>query len=343
MRADRLLSIVWLLQSRGRMTAADLAGRLEVAPRTILRDIDALGVAGVPVVVHRGRDGGFALLPGFRPVVTALTPQESQALFAGISAAAAESLGLGQAFGSAVRKVLAAVPEPSRPAAVALADRILVDPDGWLPQRELPQLAAAQDAVLRMRRARLTYTSRGAASASIRTVDPYGLVSSAGTWYLVAAHRGEPRFYRLSRMSALVVLDDAATVPTDLDLDRLWRAHRTRFLARHEACVVDLLVRPGLLTELAERGARVVATGDLRPVDGAPWPRVSATFGDLGHARGVVVDLGGDVVAIGPPALVEAVTAHARAVLGRYDLRAPAPRQGRAPDAAPPRPPHELP
>ncbi len=187
MKADRLLSILLLLQTRGQVPAAELAERLEVSVRTIYRDVDALSAAGVPVWAERGRHGGINLLPGYRTDVTGLTSDEARALFVLSSQGTHDALGLGSAIGSALRKVMAALPAPHRPAAERTSERILVDPVRW--QRTAPvdavDLGELQRAVLADRRLALRYRHSGSAAPSEYTVDPYGLVSKAGVWYLV--------------------------------------------------------------------------------------------------------------------------------------------------------------
>lgn len=130
MRADRLLSMIWLLRANDRLSAADLAERLEVSRRTILRDVEALSAAGVPVYCERGPHGGVSLLPGYRIDVTALSSEESRALFAGVTTWGAESLGLGDALASGLQKLLAAVPETHRSQSSEVSDRIVVAPRG---------------------------------------------------------------------------------------------------------------------------------------------------------------------------------------------------------------------
>ncbi|MDQ4119519.1 MAG: HTH domain-containing protein, partial [Actinomycetota bacterium] len=138
MRADRLLSLVLLLRHRGRMTASAIAAELEVSERTVLRDVDALSSAGIPVYAERGRAGGFALLPGFTTDLTGLTPGEAVALLTSGAASTPGALGLGPEFSSAIRKVVAALPERARRDATGAAERVLVRRGGWLadPQRE---------------------------------------------------------------------------------------------------------------------------------------------------------------------------------------------------------------
>src|ERR1700761_252309 len=148
MKSSRLLEMLLLLQSRGQVTAAELAARLEVSPRTVYRDAEALSAAGVPVYTERGRGGGIRLLPGFRTDVTGLTEDEARALFVLTTGGAQADLGLGPALRSALEKVLRAVPAPFQPAAASVSERILVDPSGWLrPAEEAGALGPLQAAV----------------------------------------------------------------------------------------------------------------------------------------------------------------------------------------------------
>ena len=193
MKSDRLLSILLLLQTRGRVPARELAERLEVSVRTIYRDIEALSATGVPVYAERGRHGGIELLAGFRTDDTGLTADESRALFILAAEGAHAALGLDAALGSALRKVMAALPAPHRPAAEVTSRRILVDATRWNggPARTV-DLDVLQDAVFADRRLRLRYRHSGEPETRTYTVDPYGLVSKAGVWYARASTSRTP-------------------------------------------------------------------------------------------------------------------------------------------------------
>src|SRR5215469_7688135 len=202
MRSDRLLSIMLLLQTHGQLPAGELAQRLEVSVRTIMRDVEALSSAGVPVYTVRGPQGGIALLPGYRTDVTGLTADEARALFVLLSGSAHADLGLGQAIGSALRKLMAALPAAYRPDADLASRRILIDPARWRGGPARPDgidLAVLQEAVFTDRRLRLRYRHGRNNQVRTYTVDPYGLVSKAGVWYLVSDHRGQPRLFRADR------------------------------------------------------------------------------------------------------------------------------------------------
>src|SRR5262249_38938026 len=203
MRSDRLLSILLLLQVHGRLSARELAERLEVSERTIHRDVEALSAAGVPVYAERGRHGGIGLLPGYRTDVSGLTAPEARALFVFAGRGTLADLGLEGELRSALRKLLSALPEPHRPGAEQAAAGVVADHrPGMRARDELRPLATVQGAVWRARRLALRYRRPGAAAAVERLLDPYGLVAKAGTWYLVAADAGarEPRLYRVSRI-----------------------------------------------------------------------------------------------------------------------------------------------
>ena len=215
MKSGRLLEILLLLQARGQVTAAELAERLEVSPRTVYRDAEALSSAGVPIYTERGRGGGIRLLPGYRTDVSGLTQDEARALFVLTTGGAQEDLGLGTAARSAILKVMRAVPEPFRPAATATSQRILVDPAGWMRAPDpVGELGVLQAAVFTDRRVRLRYRSSGQRAArATRVVDPYGLVCKAGIWYLVADSGGEPRLFRVSRVVSAVAGRGAGAAP----------------------------------------------------------------------------------------------------------------------------------
>jgi predicted DNA-binding transcriptional regulator YafY len=215
MRADRVLGLLLLLQARGRLTAGELATRLEVSRRTVYRDVEALSSAGVPVRADPGPNGGIELMAGWRTDLTGLTAPEVEALFT--SAA-------GPAFESAMGKLAAALPGEGGRRAGRIRERLLVDSAGWghrTPQAS-PHLRMVQDAVFGDRRLRLRYR-RAEARAVERDVDPLGLIIKAGVWYLLADVGGDRRLFRLSRIEEAETLDEPARRPRRFDLAKAWR------------------------------------------------------------------------------------------------------------------------
>ncbi|CAM5395123.1 helix-turn-helix transcriptional regulator [Streptomyces abikoensis] len=246
MKSDRLLALLLLLQTRGRVPARELADRMEVSVRTVYRDVESLSAAGVPVYAERGRHGGIALLPGYRTDVTGLTADEARALFVLATRSTLADLGLDGALGSALRKVMAALPAPHRPAAEATSRRILVDPVRWLGG---PAAAPAVDvgelhsAVLADRRLRLRYRHGGQDEPRTYTVDPYGLVAKAGVWYLVADRRARPRLFRADRVAALTVTGDAVRRRAGVELADAWEVLRREVEERPADVRVTATVR----------------------------------------------------------------------------------------------------
>jgi len=315
-RADRLLQIIGLLRQHGQLSASELARRLEVTPRTVLRDMEALSTAGVPVVAERGRAGGFSLLPGYKPAVEELTATEVQALLLA-GRVPAESVGLAAPLASALRKLGGwAAPEHGR-SADRISDRVLIDAAGWWSSpEEAEHFATVQQAVLTDRRLRLTYRPRDPTRTGVRTVDPYGLLQAAGIWYLIAAHRGQPRSYRVSRVLAATVLDEPSSRPPDLDLRALWGRLRSNF-APPPALTIRLACDPQryelALTMLAGQGA-----SRPRVLDEGPPVVFETEVHVLRPAVGILAGLGSAVQALAPPELLEMMVSVAEELLATY-------------------------
>jgi predicted DNA-binding transcriptional regulator YafY len=199
MRASRLLSLQMLLETRGRMSARELAQLLEVSPRTLYRDVDQLAAAGVPIYSERGRSGGFQLIDGWKTTLTGFTASEAQAVFMAGLAGPAAQLGLGREVSDAQLKLAASLPAQQRGDARRVAERFHLDTLDWYREAEtVPQLTAIAAAVWSENQVTIRYESWNAVVR--RTVHPLGLVLKAGAWYLVAARDGIARTYRVSKI-----------------------------------------------------------------------------------------------------------------------------------------------
>lgn len=321
MRADRLLSMLWELMAHEHLTAAALANRLEVSVRTILRDVEALSTAGVPVYCERGRGGGVHLLPGFRTRVTGLNEEETRALFLTVTAPAADALGWGPALASGVRKLMAAMPGEHRPIAAEVMSRLVIDPEGWLPRRPIPSLEPLLDAALTSRQLRVSYRSRRSGQVWQDTVDPYGLLSAGGSWYLVVGRGGQERFLRVDRLVEVAVLDQPASRPAELDLRKLWQERRADFRQRTgDPLTVTVVLAPDRLSDARDWSADLIDHGPRAEPETEPpgWHRADLEFGSPDHAFGVLHRLGGDVQVVEPQWLIDRLTSEASRVLARY-------------------------
>jgi predicted DNA-binding transcriptional regulator YafY len=221
MRADRLVATLLVLQSRGRVTAAELAEELEISVKTARRDLEALAIAGIPVYPQRGKGGGWSLLGGARTDLSGLTADEARTLFlvAGPSSTATPNAK------AALRKLVRALPETFRAGAEAAAAAVVLDPAGWGgTSRARPRhLDALQRAVVDGVQVRLGYADR-ARSESERVVHPLGLVEKDSIWYLVAGTDHGMRTFRVSRVRAVAATGEPVVRPDGFDLATTWDA-----------------------------------------------------------------------------------------------------------------------
>lgn len=320
MKASRLLSILMLLQANGRMTAGALARALEVSERTVLRDIDQLSAAGVPLWGERGHLGGFQLQPGWTTQLTGMTGDEANALlFAGLPGPAT-ALGLGEAAASARLKLVASVPAPWRDSAAVVAARLHIDPLDWYRESDNPAfLREAAQAVWTGRRLQVDYASwRG---LSRRELEPLGLVLKAGAWYLVAREAGQPevRTWRLASVRGLAVLKAGVRRPRGFHLARYWQDSSARFEAVLRPLRARVLASPRAMVWLANARLPAVPT-EAPPRVRMPsgWSCLALSLESVEHGARQILGYGAEVEAIEPAELRAEVERLARAVHKRH-------------------------
>lgn len=321
MRASRLLALLMLLQTRGRLTAEELSRELEVSVRTIYRDVDSLSAAGVPVYGDRGPAGGYQLLDGYRTRLTGLTPDEAESLFlAGMPGPAAE-LGLGTVLATAQLKLLAALPQELQSRANRINERFHLDAPSWFNESErLPYLSTVASAVWDQQQIHVRYRRwRGEVE---RTLDPLGLVLKAGNWYLVARSSGQVRTYRASRILELEVLDERFERPDEFNLASFWDSWSAQFqerLYRHEVTLRlssrGLELFPHLFNQSVTRGALEGAT----PPDARGWRTVRMSIESLEYGHLELLQLGAEAEVIEPPEVRQRMRESARALSAMYD------------------------
>jgi predicted DNA-binding transcriptional regulator YafY len=322
MRASRLVNLLLLLQSRGQLTAAELARELEVSERTVFRDVEALSAAGIPIYAERGPHGGVRLVDGYRTRLTGMTEDEAGALFlSGLPGPAAE-LGLGTVMTAARLKVLAALPTELRARATRLVERFYLDAAAWFhadgPVPFLPDLA---EAVWESQIARLDY-DRGDATTE-RVVEPLGLVLKAGIWYLIARREGEVRTYRVSRVRALELREERFERPAGFDLAAYWLESSAAWERDVPRLQVDVRVDPERLDALADLiGGEVLSAAErLGDDDPEGWTRLRLRLTYPHDAPGRLLGLGAHLEVLDPPEVRQRVVALARGVLARHEVR----------------------
>ncbi|MFD6967321.1 helix-turn-helix transcriptional regulator [Streptomyces sp. NPDC059949] len=319
MRADRLLSLLLLLQNRGRMTAPELAAELEVSVRTVYRDIDALGASGVPVLADRGPAGGYRLTDGYRTRLTGLTDTQAGSLFLAGAPGPARELGLGADLAAAQLKLQAALPAALAGRARQIRDRFHLDAPAWFREADpVPHLAQIAQAVWDQRLLHAHYRRpRGEVRRELR---PLGLVLKGGIWYLVAAAEEAVRTYRVSRFLAVETAPDGFERPAGFELAAYWQESTGRLDAALHQQTAELRLSPLgqrlLPMRFGAAGARALA--DAGPADADGWVRLRLPVESEAVAVGDLLRLGAEAEVLGPPGLRRALAETVTALAGRY-------------------------
>lgn len=326
MIASRLLSILMLLQARGRVSARDLAAEFEVSVRTIHRDIEQLSAAGIPVYADRGCNGGFALVEGYRTRLTGLTQPEAEALFlAGLPGPAAQ-LGLADILSAARLKLIAALPAYVQPGAERISTRFHLDPTPWFRAVDPhPALQAIARAVWNAQALKLRYRPAGKSDARPRKLWPLGVVLKAGVWYLVAQSGKSIRTYRVANIDDVEVTEETFTRPTDFDLAGHWNASSRSYEANVWRCHAEVRLSPTGVDRLELLGPKVVAAAreTARP-DHDGWVRCMLPIESIDQGLRELMRLCDDVEVLGPAELRAKMTATLDAMTRRHRATCPA-------------------
>ncbi|MFE2826636.1 helix-turn-helix transcriptional regulator [Streptomyces sp. NPDC059271] len=316
MKSSRLVSILLLLQTRGRLTAAQLAEELEVSVRTVYRDVEALSAAGVPLYGDAGHAGGYRLLDGYRTRLTGLTTEEAEALFlAGVPGPAAE-LGLGAVLAAAQLKVRAALPHELREHADRISGRFHLDAPGWYADADAtPYLPAVADAVWNSRVLHVRYRRWREPTDVERRLEPYALALKAGRWYVVAGPG--PRTFRVDQILELKSPEEEFTRPDDFDLTAYWTRYQRDFHDRLHRAEAVVRIAPGadpggLMGRAVEDDGRTEADG---------WTRVTVPIESVDRAHDDFLRLGTAIEVLEPPELRARLGATVAELARRYAPR----------------------
>lgn len=321
MRADRLFSIVTLLQTRGRMTAQELSDELAVSERTLYRDVDTLSTAGIPIYADKGPGGGYALLDGYRSTLASLTEAEISALLMSAVNQPLEALGLDQTLQDAMLKLLSALPRVPRERAEHGRARVHLDAAPWFrPNEDLPYLSLLHQAVWEDRELEMLY-ERADGAEYVRIVEPYGLVAKGNWWYLIAATSDGMRTYRVSRIQHVEFTGKIFERPADFNLAAHWEQTRTDFEINRPKYEVRLRVAP----ELAKRLPKMPLTGDVEsslaaasPPDEHGWIMLWLNFEDHDWALNDILSYGGWAEVLEPPEFRAEIAGIVRAAAALY-------------------------
>lgn len=321
MRADRLISLIMLLQTRGKTAARHLAQELEVSERTVYRDMVVLSAIGIPVYGEAGPDGGYALVDSYRTSLTGLTESEVQALFMLSIPEPLQALGVGLELKGALLKLAAAMPAVQRSEEERVRQRFHLDATWWR-QKEEPQpyLKTIHQAVWQDQKLFIRYRVLAGGSDAERLVEPYGLVAKAGVWYLVCAWQGRVRVKRVSSLLEVRLSDQHFERPEDFDLADFWNIWRQDEEQRYVDFPVKVRAAPDSIPVLVhEMGSsirqRIEQAG---PPDANGWVQLDLSFESHYEARNRLMGLGGGVEVLEPAALRMSIIDLAEQVRGLY-------------------------
>lgn len=317
MKADRLLSILLLLQNKGKLTARELADELEVSERTILRDMEALSIAGVPVYAERGHQGGWVLAEGYRTNLTGMKAQEIASLLTASHPSLLADLGMKGHYDAAFQKLLASSPSSIRKDAELIRSRIHIDGAGWHDVQEaFPALAAVQEAVWAERKLRIDY-SRGQETVT-RLLHPLGLIAKRNVWYLAAKSEADDetyRTYRISRITKAELMDEPFTRPNSFDLAAYWEQSTAQFKQSLPHYIAEVRLHESALRQL-EKERFIAVIQSREAAEG--WHEAQVDFAAEEFACAMLLRLGAQAEVLAPAQLRNKVLAEARALVKLY-------------------------
>ncbi|MBN8199715.1 MULTISPECIES: helix-turn-helix transcriptional regulator [Bacillaceae] len=317
MRADRLISILLLLQNNERMTSRELAKELEVTERTIHRDMEALSAAGIPVLAERGKFGGWRLLEKYRTNLTGLKADEIKTLLLSPSFEHLADLGISRDWKEARQKLLAAIPAPLKEDVKDISNRIHIDTSTWRQTpREMKSFEILQQAVWEEKKLQIKY-EKADKQTSDRIVEPLGLIAKGNTWYLIAASDEQIKSYRASRIVDADLINEKFSRPSDFDLADYWQESKQKFISSLPKFEVEVEMSPSIIQRINFTGRFVRVIHMDNPRDNG-WIPVSLSFDTEQEAREYILGFGNQIKIVRPVSLRKSVWEMAESVVNFY-------------------------
>ncbi|MNW42948.1 HTH domain protein [compost metagenome] len=314
MRADRLLSILLLLQNNRKMSSRQLAEKLEVSERTIFRDIESLCSAGIPIHAERGSQGGWVLAESYRTNLTGMSEHEISSLLISNYSTLLDDLGIQKHFDSAYQKLLSSTPDAIRRDADITRQRIHIDGVGWHKSEEaFPWLSTVQEAVWSEQKLDIVYKKDDATVK--RIVHPLGLVAKRNVWYMVAESEGAPRTYRISRLIEARLLNETFERPDHFNLAGFWEQSTLEFKSNLPKYSAQVRLTESRLTRLKQE--RYVKLLHIKQ-DSPGFVVADLEFHTLESAGEILLSCGRDAQVLKPFELREYVIAEAAAICSLY-------------------------
>jgi predicted DNA-binding transcriptional regulator YafY len=318
MRADRLISILLLLQMRKKLTTRELAQELEVTERTIHRDMDALSSAGIPVVAERGKAGGWKLLNQYRTNLTGLKANEIKSLLLSPSLQLLTDLGLASEWYEARQKILASTSDNFQKYAEDIWNRIHIDTTAWRQSPEkVESFKVLQEAIWEERILQIEY-ERADGECVNRIVYPLGLVAKGSTWYLIALSKDKIKNFRASRMKSALLIDETFSRPSDFNLAQYWSNSTHEFIKNLPKFEVQVEVSPSILHRIKFTGRFVQILKMDPPLDNG-WTPLKLCFETEQEAKEYILGFNNQIRIIQPDTLKDTVYEMALDLIDFYE------------------------
>ncbi|MBO0996000.1 helix-turn-helix transcriptional regulator [Bacillus sp. SD088] len=318
MRADRLLNIMILLQNRGKMTARELATELEVSERTILRDMDALSHAGIPVISDRGKDGGWLLLDNFRTHLSGLNTGDIKSLFLFPSGELLKDLGFNNQTLDTRQKLFASIPETFQEEAQVSWERIHIDSGTWRQTKEsIHALKTVQQAVWESKKLTFEYEQANGERKE-RLVKPLGLVAKGNRWYLVASRNGELRNYRVSRIHTAKIENETFIRPANFNLAAYWEQSKIDFIEKLPEFDVQVEIHQSIIKRINFTGKFVQCIKAENP-NKDNWVPATLRFNDKQEAIEFILGFANKIKLISPKELSNEIVSAALSIIKFYE------------------------
>ena len=320
MRADRLLSIVMLLQAHGKMTARGLAEMLEVSERTVYRDIDALSIAGIPIYSDPGPQGGYALIDDYQTSLTGLTEGEVRALFMLRVPAPMTDLGLDKDLRAALLKLSASLPNIHRSDEEKVRQCFYFDSTWWRQGGErVPHLKTIQQAIWQNLKIQIVYHPHFTTEIE-RLVAPYGLVAKAGVWHLVCLRNERMVVHRVSDLIDVRLSNESFERPVDFNLEKYWSAWCTAYEEVLSDFSATVKVAPDFISVLPRYFGNDVCDqiAQAGSLDAEGWVVLDLAFESFEAARDRILGFGRGVEVLEPLALRRSVFDFAEQITALY-------------------------
>jgi len=313
-----MLSILLYLQNEGKLSARELADRLEVSERTIMRDMESLSMSGIPVYAERGSSGGWLLAEGYRMKLTGMKAEELIALIIATHPGLLADLGIEQHFNLALQKLLASTPSSIKQNAEQLQRKIHIDGASWhKAQESCPYLNIIQEATLSERKLCIHYNKEGQ-PPSVRNIHPLGLVAKRSVWYVVGQSAEGLRTYRVSRIAYATLLEDTFEYPVDFVLDQYWEQSKAEFKHALPHYVVCVRMNEAALRRIEQE--RYVHILELKNHSNGSLEAM-IDCATLEYGCSLLLGLGASVEVLSPPELRAKMISEAQAILNCYSSK----------------------